>query len=122
MQTFDIPRHRIFPSRTTAFYAGIMEATNGVGVDVVLSPDSASGELLPSSWNCTAEFGTFVDISQGQSRGQSQGLLGVDPFDANRTFVHFDILRMIEKQPQRIERYVHEAGFCYFGPVDRKLI
>ncbi|KAL2838941.1 hypothetical protein BJX68DRAFT_279537 [Aspergillus pseudodeflectus] len=103
MQTFDIPRHRIFPSRTTAFYAGIMEATNGVGVDVVLSPDSASGELLHSSWNCTAEFGTFVDVSLGQSRGQSQGLLGMNPFDANRTFVHFDILRMIEKQPQRIE-------------------
>jgi hypothetical protein len=79
-----------------------MEATNGVGVDVVLRSDAASGGLLQSSWKCTAEFGTFIDITQSVALGQS--LLDKQRFQSNRTFVRFDIARLIEKQPQRITR------------------
>ncbi|KAJ0427166.1 hypothetical protein BJY00DRAFT_307147 [Aspergillus carlsbadensis] len=97
MQTFDIPRHRVFSSRATDLHARVMDATDGEGVDVVLS--SGSEELLHASWKCTAEFGTLVDVT----RSQSQGVLDLQLSQANRTFVRFDIRRLIEKQPQRIE-------------------
>ncbi|KAL3453049.1 hypothetical protein BJX65DRAFT_302946 [Aspergillus insuetus] len=117
VQTFNIPHHQIFLSTSAAFQAGVIEATNGMGVDVVLNSDSASGELLRSSWKCTAEFGTFIDITQSVAVGQS--LLDMQQFQSNRTFVRFDIARLIEKQPQRIANLMarameyHRAGLIH---------
>jgi NADPH:quinone reductase-like Zn-dependent oxidoreductase len=102
VQKFGIPHQRIFASRATAAHAGVMKATNGVGVDVVLNSDAASGELLQPSWKCTAEFGTFIDITRGVDG--RQGLLDMQRFQPNRTFGRFDIARLIERQPQRIMR------------------
>lgn len=47
MKTFDIPRDRIFNSRTSEILPGILRETGGKGVDVVLN--SLSGELLHAS-------------------------------------------------------------------------
>lgn len=47
MKTFNIPRDRIFNSRTSEFLPGILRETGGKGVDVVLN--SLSGELLHAS-------------------------------------------------------------------------
>ncbi|THC90427.1 hypothetical protein EYZ11_010104 [Aspergillus tanneri] len=102
MSTFNIPRHRIFNSRTSEFLPRVMEETNGVGVDVVLN--SLSGELLHASWKCTAEFGTFVEIGRRDFVGQ--GLLGMQLFEPNRSFVGFDLLLFSNKRPEKIERYV----------------
>lgn len=102
MSTFNIPRHRIFNSRNGEFLPRLMEETNGAGVDVVLN--SLSGELLHASWKCTAEFGTFVEIGRRDFVGQ--GLLDMEPFEQNRSFIGFDLVLFSEKRPGRIERYV----------------
>lgn len=47
METFGIPRNRIFGSRTSRFLSDVRVETNGRGVDVVLN--SLSGELLHAS-------------------------------------------------------------------------
>lgn len=47
MKSFDIPRDRIFNSRSSEFLPGILRETAGKGVDVVLN--SLSGELLHAS-------------------------------------------------------------------------
>ncbi|KAF7551441.1 hypothetical protein G7Z17_g5025 [Cylindrodendrum hubeiense] len=55
-----IPRERIFNSRNDSFFDGIMQATSGRGVDLVLN--SLSGDLLQTSWQCVAECETPTEI------------------------------------------------------------
>jgi acyl carrier protein/NADP-dependent 3-hydroxy acid dehydrogenase YdfG len=52
----------IFSSRSDAFARGVVRATGGRGVDVVLN--SLSGDLLDASWGCVAEGGCVVDVSR----------------------------------------------------------
>ena len=62
---FGIPRNRIFNSRDGSFLQGVMEATHGSGVDLVLN--SLSGELLSASWKCVALDGAMVEIGKRES-------------------------------------------------------
>jgi len=66
VKEFGIPRNRIFNSRDNSFLKGIMEATNGSGVDLVLN--SLSGELLSTSWKCVAPDGAMVEIGKRDSK------------------------------------------------------
>lgn len=87
METFNIPRNRIFHSRDDSFVDGIMQETKGKGVDVVLN--SLSGELLHATWTCVAEYGTLVEIGKRDLIGG--GKLDMAPFLANRTYSCVDI-------------------------------
>ncbi|KAL7783077.1 hypothetical protein V8C37DRAFT_397515 [Trichoderma ceciliae] len=84
---FGIPRQHIFNSRDASFLPGIMEITDGRGVDVVLN--SLSGDLLHASWRCVADFGTFVEIGRRDFIGQ--GKLAMGQFESNRSFAGFDL-------------------------------
>lgn len=52
-QKFRIPKSNIFNSRNDEFREGILESTNGKGVDVVIN--SLSGELLQHTWTLVSE-------------------------------------------------------------------
>ncbi len=65
VKEFGIPRNRIFNSRDSSFLQGIMEATHGSGVDLVLN--SLSGELLSASWKCVAFDGAMIEIGKRDS-------------------------------------------------------
>lgn len=78
-----------------------MKATNGKGVDVVLN--SLSGELLHASWKCVAEFGTMVEIGRRDFAGQ--GKLAMEMFESNRSFVGFDLMQLVVKRPEMVQRY-----------------
>lgn len=82
MDTFGVPRNRIFSSRDASFVDGVMRETRGVGVDVVLN--SLSGELLHESWKCVAEFGCFLELGSRDSRGS--GRLDMMPFSRNISY------------------------------------
>lgn len=66
VKEFGIPRNQIFNSRDSSFLEGIMEATNNVGVDLVLN--SLSGELLYASWKCVAPDGAMIEIGKRDSK------------------------------------------------------
>ena len=87
MKTFNIPRERIFYSRDESFVEGIMQATNGVGVDLALN--SLSGELLHLTWKCIAPFGKMIEIGKRDLIGF--GKLDMNLFLANRTYACVDI-------------------------------
>jgi len=89
MKEFGIPRDRIFNSRDTSFYDGLMEATDGRGVDVVLN--SVSGELLHTTWKCVASYGIMVEIGKLDMVGRGQ--LAMDKFEDNRSFIGVDLSR-----------------------------
>lgn len=88
VNTYQIPRSRIFHSRDASFYAELMRETNHRGVDIVLN--SLSGELLHVSWNCVAKQGTMIEI--GKRDILSHGMLPLSPFQHGRSFVVVDLL------------------------------
>ena len=94
MDTFGIPRNRIFNSRNDSFVEGIFRETGGVGVDVVLN--SLSGELLHATWRCVAEFGKMVEIGKRDLLGS--GKLDMDVFMANRSYCCVDMDQMCSKR------------------------
>lgn len=90
-----IPREQIFSSRNSSFLDGIMSATGGRGVDVVLN--SVSGELLHDSWRCVAEYGVMVELSKRDLEGSAK--LDMRPFLANRSYCCVDISAFIRERP-----------------------
>lgn len=99
-KTFCLSRDHIFNSRDSSFLSGILKATNGKGVDVVLN--SVSGELLHDSWQCVAKFGTMVEIGKRDFIGKAE--LAMDRFENNRTFVGFDHTELWAHKPKAANR------------------
>ncbi|GKT40682.1 highly reducing polyketide synthase gloL [Colletotrichum spaethianum] len=102
-----IPPEHIFNSRDSSFLAKIMAVTQGRGVDLVLN--QLSGELLHASWQCVAEFGTFVELGRRDFLGHAK--LAMERFESNRTFVGVDLTHVWVRKPRIIgailERVVH---------------
>ncbi|KAI1455311.1 putative polyketide synthase [Annulohypoxylon moriforme] len=88
VEKYGIPESHIFSSRTTDFGAGIRRLTGGAGVDVILN--SLSGSALQMSWECIANFGTFVEIGKTDIYRRSQ--LDMEPFDRNHRPKHVQTL------------------------------
>ncbi|KAI0189868.1 reducing type I polyketide synthase 10 [Astrocystis sublimbata] len=90
IKTFDINPTNIFSSRDTSFLEGILQATEGRGVDVVLN--SLTGEQLHATWKCVADFGRFIEI--GKVDISTAGRLGMDQFLNSTTFTAFDLSQL----------------------------
>ena len=87
VSTFGLDPAHIFNSRDSSFLDGILEATEGRGVDVVLN--SLTGDLLHDSWRVCAEFGRFVEI--GKKDIVASGSLDMQLFSRSTTFTAFDL-------------------------------
>ena len=86
-QELGVPPSHIFSSRDASFVQGIMEATGGRGVDVIIN--SLIGDLMHDSWRCLAEFGRFIEI--GKRELLDAGKLDMRVFLRNATFSAFDL-------------------------------
>lgn len=102
METFDIPRNRIFNSRNASFVDDLLRETGGKGVDVALN--SLSGELLHATWKCVAKWGTMVEIGKRDLLGNAT--LDMAPFLANRNYCCLDVDQMRAERPEMSTRYV----------------
>lgn len=98
MEKYGIPADHIFSTRSTTFKSGILRLTKGNGVDVVLN--SLSGEQLSASWECVADFGTFIEIGKSDIYNRSQ--LSMKPFDKCASFVPVDLALMANSRPRLI--------------------
>ncbi|KAF1828904.1 reducing type I polyketide synthase [Decorospora gaudefroyi] len=86
---FGLTDDHIFSSRDSAsFSLGVMRATDGKGVDVVLN--SLAGENLRATWECMAPFGRFLEIGKRDIIGF--GSLPMNPFAKNVSFAAVDLL------------------------------
>lgn len=94
-ENFGIPREQIFNSRNDSFLAGIMNATSGKGVNLVLN--SLSGKLLHASWGCVAKFGKMIELGKRDLIGH--GMLSMNPFLENRSFFGVDLSSLTEEDP-----------------------
>ncbi|KFA72420.1 hypothetical protein S40288_08039 [Stachybotrys chartarum IBT 40288] len=99
-ETFGIPRDHIFTSRNESFVSGVLSATNGTGVDVVLN--SLVGDLLHASWKCCAAFGRFVEI--GKRDLLDHGRLEMEGFLQSKTYTAFDLSDMYHGSNPTVRR------------------
>lgn len=105
-ENFGIPDDHIFSSHDDSFYAGIMKATSDRGVDVVLN--SLTGDLLHTSWQACAEFGTFIEI--GKRDISDGGHLNMAIFKKNTTFTSFDLTNLYWSDREAKRRTWHRYG------------
>ncbi|PGH03116.1 hypothetical protein AJ79_07443 [Helicocarpus griseus UAMH5409] len=108
-ETYNIPRDQIFNSRDSSFFPGIMHATKGEGVDVVLN--SLSGELLHASWQCVARYGTMIEIGKRDIMGK--GKLSMNEFLHNRAFVGVDMAQIAREKPDLVNRLLRQCVSFY---------
>ncbi|GFG19087.1 hypothetical protein IFM5058_09690 [Aspergillus udagawae] len=99
METFDIPRNRIFGSRSASFVDYLLRETGGKGVDVVLN--SLSGEMLHATWKCVAKWGTMVEIGKRA------------PFLENLNYCYLDVDPMRSERPKMSSRLLKFAMKCF---------
>jgi len=113
VENFGIRRDHIFNSRNSSFLPGILKATNGRGVDVVLN--SLTGDLLHDSWQACAEFGRFVEV--GKRDITDSGMLDMTVFSRNVTFTAFDFSNLYDMENvgyQRIRQRLLEETISLY--------
>ncbi|QGI70354.1 hypothetical protein CEK27_002683 [Fusarium fujikuroi] len=91
-----VPSSHIFNSRDSTFVQGVMSATSGRGVNVILN--SLVGDLMHDSWRCLADFGRFVEV--GKRELVDAGRLDMSMFLRNATFTAFDLSELFYSQDQ----------------------
>ena len=99
-EKYNIPAEHIFSSRDVSFAQGVMAATNGQGVDVVLN--CLAGELLQETWNCVGELGRFVEI--GKRDLELNNRLEMAPFVRSVSFSAVDLTYLLRSRHQVISR------------------
>lgn len=104
-----LPPSNIFSSRNDSFVDGVMAATRGRGVDVVLN--SLSGDLLHASWGCVASGGTLVEL--GKRDVVAGARLAMAPFDDNRSFVAVDMARLAIQNPSVVGQLLERTLDLY---------
>ncbi|KAF2756071.1 ketoacyl-synt-domain-containing protein [Pseudovirgaria hyperparasitica] len=109
MQTFGLPRRRIFNSRDVSFLDDLMRETSGKGVDLALN--SLSGELLHATWNCVAAFGKLVEIGKRDILGGAR--LDMRQFLENRSYCCVDLDQLGFLRPQTCKSLL-ERTIQYF--------
>ncbi|QVM05380.1 Type I Iterative PKS [Coccidioides posadasii str. Silveira] len=101
---YGIPEDHLFSSRDTSFGAGVLSATHGRGIDVVLN--SLSGSLLQESFNVLAPFGHLVEI--GQRDLDANSYLAMRPFNHPASFSSFSLLALAQHNPRQLHRAMVE--------------
>lgn len=105
IQTYGIPEDQIFYSRDASFVQGVMQATNGKGVDVVLN--SLAGEQLRATWKCMAPFGRFIEI--GKRDITTNMYLEMGPFERTVTFAGVDLGDLIQLRAETLQEVFVEV-------------
>jgi acyl transferase domain-containing protein/NADPH:quinone reductase-like Zn-dependent oxidoreductase len=117
MRKYDIPEDHVFSSRDKSFVAGVLSATHGRGIDIVL--DSLSGSLSQESVNVLSPFGHHVDIRQHDLGANSH--LPKPSFNHPTSFSAFSLLALAQLNPHQLHRAMVEItqliGEQKFSPV-----
>lgn len=106
---YDISESNIFYSRDNSFAYGVMKATCGKGVDVIIN--SQQSRLLEASWNCIALGGRFIDI--GLKDAYLAGQLSMEVFKRNASFFGVNLHAVLLHQ-EELAREISEGTMNLF--------
>ena len=97
-------RH-IMPSRTLEFVESVKEATQGRGVDVVIS--AMSGEAMIQSFELLAPYGRYIEIGKKDITDNSG--LPMHVFNRNATFSALDLDRLVNDREEVSKQLLHNV-------------
>jgi NADPH:quinone reductase-like Zn-dependent oxidoreductase/SAM-dependent methyltransferase len=103
---YGIPNNHIFSSEDVSFAQGLLAATGGRGVDVVLN--SLSGALLQASFDVLAPFGHFVEL--GKRDVERNSLLDMATFSRVASFTSLDLMAILREQGDEAQRVLQEVA------------
>lgn len=98
----------VFYGGDTSFAKGVLQVTNGQGVDLIVNSSSPTSDQVQESWKCLSKFGRFIDIDKRDSSLQSR--FSMPPADLNAIFISVDICSMMESRPKAVERLMSSVG------------
>ncbi|KAG6325504.1 Type I Iterative PKS [Claviceps purpurea] len=104
-KSLGIPSEQIFPSRSAQFRDGVLCATSGKGVDVIVS--SLGGERLVDTWALAAHFGRFVQIDKKAALHDTN--LPMRAFERNVSFSSIDIRDLYQQRPAEMKEVFNEV-------------
>ncbi|KAG6281496.1 Type I Iterative PKS [Claviceps purpurea] len=104
-KSLGIPSSQIFSSRSAQFRDGVLCATSGKGVDVIVS--SLAGERLVDTWALAAHFGRFVQIDKKAALHDTN--LPMRAFERNVSFSSIDIRDLYQKRPAEMKEVLNEV-------------
>ena len=96
-------RH-ILDSRSSSFAAGVMEITEGRGVDIVLN--SLAGELLSKGLEVLAPYGRFIELGKRDIYDDKQ--VGLKIFRKNLSFYAVDLAAAFEEKRAYVGELLRE--------------
>ncbi|KAF4120336.1 hypothetical protein GMORB2_3137 [Geosmithia morbida] len=105
MGEYGIREDRIFTSRDGSFQKGVLQATGGVGVNVIFN--LLSSDLLRATWECIAPFGRFTELGKRNFAFNSR--LDMTKFARNVTFAAVDRAGVIQERPEEAAAAQREA-------------
>ncbi|KAL6167888.1 Highly reducing polyketide synthase alt5 [Exserohilum turcicum] len=107
VEQYGIREEHIFSSRDTSFVKGVLRATGGQGVDVVLN--SLAGEALRLSWtDCLAKFGRFLEIGKADLFANTG--LDMKPLLDNKSYIGINLLEFENRPTPRAVALWHETA------------
>lgn len=114
MKEYGLPEDRIFYSRNLSFGNAVRQATNNVGVDVVLN--CLAGDGLRESWNCLNKFGRLIDIGARDTNTSTR--LEMTQFEHNASFMTVDIMAIAAERPKLLQRLLgNVAKLMRYGKI-----
>ncbi|KAI1101229.1 hypothetical protein F4804DRAFT_16950 [Jackrogersella minutella] len=106
MKEYGLPEERIFYSRNLSFGNAIRQATNNLGVDVVLN--CLTGDGLRESWNSVNKFGRLIDIGARDTNTSTR--LEMTQFEHNASFMTVDIIAIATERPKLLKRLLSDVA------------
>jgi acyl transferase domain-containing protein/acyl carrier protein len=101
----------VFDSRSLAFVDGVMKATGGEGIDVVLN--SLAGEAIPAGLSLLRAGGRFLELGRRDIYHNAQ--LGLRPFHNNLSFHAIDLALLIQNRPSYMGSVLREVMHNFEG-------
>ncbi len=95
----------VFNSRSLSFAAGVMEATGGRGVDIVLN--SLTGQLQSKGLEVLAPYGRFIELGKRDIYDDRQ--VGLKVFRNNLSFYAVDLAAAIEERRPYVMEMLREV-------------
>ena len=95
----------VFDSRSTRFAAGVLEVTEGQGVDVVLNSLTGEG-FIEASLSCLDRGGHFVEIAKRRIWSPAR----MAEFRPDVAYTVFAVDELIEREPERIGGVLREVA------------
>lgn len=109
VQLYNVPANSIYFVGNDSFSGFLLEATNGLGVDVVLN-DLSDGELLRATWQCISRFGRFVHVGCND--------LSYVASEKSATVACIDVFALAQDRPQKLKRVLADVSkLLRFGKV-----